>query len=219
MNNLNADEQQLLSTLQEDESNLENLVKMLESSSRLERHKASCVLHAYCEENSEQVADYIPDIVKGLKAKEAQTRWELLEVLALVVEECPTPCNKAINDAEACLFDEDNGMVRLAAMKFLCRYGATSRSRSDKTWPLIDEGIQCYHGDAEFGDMLNAIILFSQGKISDNVKNELAHRMRFDAEMNKGMIKRKAALIIENTGIEFSEDDTQVTDEEQPDKQ
>ncbi len=205
MSIIGLEEKQLLSSLQKDESQLEAVVKMLESSSRLERHRASSVLHIYSEEAPKSVAEYIPHIIKGLKAKEAQTRWELLEVLALVVDESPTPCNKAINDAEACLFDEDNGIVRLAAMKFLCKYGATSRSRSDKIWPLIDEGIQCYHGDIEFGDMLNAIIHFSQGKLSDTVKSELAERMRFDAEMNIGMIKRKASLIIENTGIEFSE--------------
>ena len=65
--------------------------------------------------------------------------------------------------AEAALFDEDSGPLRLAAMRFLCKLGATTEKRSEKVWPLIDEGIQCYHGDLEFQDMLLAVIDFSQG--------------------------------------------------------
>ena len=105
---------------------------------------------------------------------------------------------KAIPGAEAALFDEDSGPLRLAAMRFLCKLGATTEKRSEKVWPLIDEGIQCYHGDLEFQDMLLAVIDFSQGKLDGSVKSALADRMRFDAENGKGMLKRRAAQIIEN---------------------
>ena len=70
--------------------------------------------------------------------------------------------------------------MRLAAMRFLCKLGATTEKRSEKVWPLIDEGIQCYHGDLEFQDMLLAVIDFSQGKLDGSVKSALADRMRFD---------------------------------------
>ena len=81
---------------------------------------------------------------------------------------------------------------------FLCKLGATTEKRSEKVWPLIDEGIQCYHGDLEFQDMLLAVIDFSQGKLDGSVKSALADRMRFDAENGKGMLKRRANQIIEN---------------------
>lgn len=83
-------------------------------------------------------------------------------------------------------------------MRFLCKLGATTEKRSEKVWPLIDEGIQCYHGDLEFQDMLLAVIDFSQGKLDGSVKSALADRMRFDAENGKGMLRRRANQIIEN---------------------
>ena len=131
-------------------------------------------------------------------APEAQTRWECLDALTYVVSFDSRPCDKAIPGAEAALFDEDSGPLRLAAMRFLCKLGATTEKRSEKVWPLIDEGIQCYHGDLEFQDMLLAVIDFSQGKLDGSVKSALADRMRFDAENGKGMLKRRANQIIEN---------------------
>ena len=65
-------------------------------------------------------------------------------------------------------------------------------------WPLIDECIQCYHGDLEFQDMLIAVVDFSAGKLSSQVKEELAARMKFDAENGKGMLKKRASQIEEN---------------------
>ena len=83
-------------------------------------------------------------------------------------------------------------------MRFLCKIGATSKARSDKTWPFIDEGIQCYHGDLEFSDMLIAVAEYAKGNLSDSVKQQLADRMRFDAENSRGALKRRAIAIIES---------------------
>ena len=83
-------------------------------------------------------------------------------------------------------------------MRFLCRLGATTEKRSEKVWSLIDEGIQCYHGDLEFQDMLIAVIDFSQGKLAPEVKAALADRMRFDATNGRGMLKKRAIQIVEN---------------------
>ena len=96
------------------------------------------------------------------------------------------------------MFDEESGPVRLAAMRFLCRLGATTENRSERVWPLIDEGIQCYHGDMEFQDMLVAVVDFSAGSLSSRVKGELAARMKFDAANGRGALKRRAAQILEN---------------------
>ena len=72
--------------------------------------------------------------------------------------------------------------------------------RSVEVWPLIDEAIQCYHGDLEFGDMLVAVVEYSQGKLSDSVKAALAERMAFDAANSKGSLQRRAQQILDNVG-------------------
>ena len=89
-------------------------------------------------------------------------------------------------------------MLRLAAMRFVCRIGATTEARSERTWPLIDEAIQCYHGDLEFQDMLVAVTEYSTGSLSDGVKTDLAARMSFDAGNAKGVLKKRAAQIVAN---------------------
>ena len=88
--------------------------------------------------------------------------------------------------------------MRLAAMRFLCKLGATTENRSERVWPLIDEAIQCYHGDLEFQDMLVSVIDFSAGKLAPSVKKELGARMAVDASNGKGPLKRRAQQIIDN---------------------
>ena len=174
-----------------DSAKLKELVEALSDGSRRGRQQAAKVIAGVAAENPEILVD-------ALERPEAQTRWECLDALTYVVSFDSRPCDKAIPGAEAALFDEDSGPLRLAAMRFLCKLGATTEKRSEKVWPLIDEGIQCYHGDLEFQDMLLAVIDFSQGKLDGSVKSALADRMRFDAENGKGMLKRRAAQIIEN---------------------
>ena len=173
-------------------------MEALSDGSRRGRQQAAKVIAGVAAENPEILVPFASDLVDALERPEAQTRWECLDALTYVVSFDSRPCDKAIPGAEAALFDEDSGPLRLAAMRFLCKLGATTEKRSEKVWPLIDEGIQCYHGDLEFQDMLLAVIDFSQGKLDGSVKSALADRMRFDAENGKGMLKRRAAQIIEN---------------------
>lgn len=181
-----------------DSAKLDKLVEQLSIGSRRERQAASSAIALIANENPDLLAQHIPLLVDALNRPEAQTRWECLDALTLLVGVDSRACEKALVGAEASLFDEESGPVRLAAMKFLCKIGATTSVRSEKVWPLVDEGIQCYHGDLEFGEMLNAIIEFSTGKLSDSVKQSLAERMSFDAANGKGALKRKAAIIVEN---------------------
>ncbi len=178
------------------ESELTSLIETLSGASRRERQSAAQVLAFVAHTDASVLAPYTRDFVDALNRPEAQTRWECLDVLACLVEIDPKPCDKALAGAEAALFDEESGPVRLAAMRFLCRLGAVSRARSEKTWPLIDEAIQCYHGDLEFTDMLIAVAEFAKGTLSSKVKLQLAERMRFDAENGKGALKRRAAAIV-----------------------
>ena len=174
------------------------VVTRLAEGARRERQVAAAALFQVAKEKPEVLVDHIDEIVDALNRPEAQTRWECLEALTILVDYDARTCGKAVPEAEAALFDEDSGPVRLAAMRFLCKYGATTANRSEKVWPLIDEGIQCYHGDLEFNDMLTAVIDFSKGKLADEVKASLVDRMSFDAENAKGALQRRAQQVIDN---------------------
>lgn len=177
---------------------LNELIEALSGGSRRGRQQAAKVIAAVAAANSEILVPHAAALVDALERPEAQTRWECLDTLAQLVPLDGRTCEKAIPGAETALFDEDSGPLRLAAMRFLCRLGATTEKRSEKVWPLIDEGIQCWHGDLEFQDMLIAIIDFSQGKLAPEVKAALADRMRFDATNGRGMLKKRAIQIVEN---------------------
>lgn len=176
------------------------VVNLLSEAPRRERQIAATALHVIAKEDASVLAEYVALFIDALNRPEAQTRWECLETLTLLVDHDSRTCSKAIPEAEAALFDEESGAVRLSAMRFLCKLGATTAARSEKVWPLIDEGIQCYHGDLEFNDMLAAITDFSCGKLSDDVKAHLKERMSFDATNGKGSLQRRAQAIIDNLG-------------------
>ena len=184
-----------------DKKRLAGLVNSLSASARLERQQAASALYLVAKAEPEKLTSYIDEFIDALKRPEAQTRWESLEVLSLLIPYDARSCGKALAEAEAALFDEDSGPVRLAAMRFLCTLGATTANRSDKVWPLIDEGIQCYHGDLEFNDMLQALLDFAGGKLSDDVRKSFAERMSFDATNGKGGLQKKARQIVERIGL------------------
>lgn len=198
MNDRNEEIKKLVDDMKANPEAIGTVVTQLAESPRRDRQIASAALHLVAKDDATSLVEYTADIIDALNRPEAQTRWECLETLALLVDHDSRTCSKAIPEAETALFDEESGPVRLAAMRFLCKLGATTASRSDKVWPLIDEGIQCYHGDLEFNDMLTAITDFSCGKLSDDVKAQLADRMSFDATNGKGSLQRRAQQIIDN---------------------
>ena len=178
---------------------LTKLAENLSGPSRRERQISATALAMAAKQDPARVAGVIEALVDALNRPEAQTRWKCLDALTELVSVDTRGCEKAIPGADAALFDEDNGPVRLAAMRFLCALGATTANRSEKVWPLIDEGIQCYHGDLEFQDMLVAVIGFSEGALSADVKKELRNRMNFDAANGKGVLQKRAEQIVKNT--------------------
>lgn len=180
------------------EAVLKTYVEGLSGKSRRSRQQAAHILELVSQDDPSKLVSYCDELLDALNRPEAQTRWEVLDVLTSIIPLESRTCEKAVVGAETALFDEDSGQVRLAAMKFLCALGSTTEARSEKVWPLIDEAIQCYHGDLEFQDMLNAVIEFSAGKISPAVKESLASRMRFDSESGKGGLKKKAQQIMAN---------------------
>ena len=179
---------------------LEGLIERMNSSSRRTRQNTASTLSFVAAAQPEAMLPYLDVVVDALERPEAQTRWESLDILTALVPFDADRCETALPGAEGALFDEDSGPLHLAAVRFLCRIGSTSQERSVKVWPLIDEAIQCYHGDLEFGDMLVAVTEYSQGKLSDSVKASLAQRMAFDASNSKGSLQRRARQILENVG-------------------
>ena len=146
----------------------------------------------------ELLSEFIPDLIDALYRPEAQTRWEILDALTLLVPEHAKEIGAAFDGAEAALFDDLSSILHFSAFRLLATWGATERGRSKKVWPILDEAIQCYHGDIEFQEMLVAVITFSEGKLADEVAEELKSRMAFDAKSGRGVLKKRAAQIVEN---------------------
>lgn len=174
---------------------LKEHVGNLSGSSRRQRQSSAAVLAEVGRRDPSLLVPYANDLVDALNRPEAQTRWEALDALTNLVPLDSRTCDKAVDGAEMALFDEDSGPLRLAAVRFLCALGATTENRSEKAWPLLDEAIQCYHGDIEFNEMMMALIDFANGKLSKNVSKQFAERTKFDAESGKGPSKGKAAQI------------------------
>lgn len=173
------------------------LVEELAGSSRRRRqevaHKIATVAHT----DASMVTPFVGSLMDALDRPEAQTRWEVLDALTALVDEHAEEVVPAFEAAETALFDEDSAPVRLAGFVFLCRFGATSEERSDQVWPLLDEAIQCYHGDPEYRDMLVALLAFVQGAASAATKAALAERLKFDAENGASYVKSFSAQIIQ----------------------
>lgn len=182
----------------EDPAKLKEYIADLDASSRIKRQASAAIIAEVARQDATLVVPFGQELVDALERPEAQTRWEALDALTEICVHDSRICDKALGGAEMALFDENSGPLRLAAMRFLCRLGATTENRSEKVWSLIDEGIQCYHGDVEFNEMLLALIDFSAGKLSPTVRKEFAARMLFDSTNGKGILKKRASQIEEN---------------------
>lgn len=181
---------------------LEGLIERMDSSSRRTRQNTASTLSFVAAAQPEAMLPYLDVVINALERPEAQTRWESLDILTALVPFDVDRCESALPGAEGALFDEDSGPLHLAAVRFLCRIGSTSQERSIKVWPLIDEAIQCYHGDVEFHEMLAAIALFSESDLDSEVADALKARMEFDARNAKGSLKKRAQQILDKLNAE-----------------
>lgn len=191
---------ELATTIVKNPELLDETVGNLEGSSRRNRQNAAAVLSQVSKIAPELLVSHIAVIEDALDRPEAQTRWESLDALTNLVTVDSRACDKALQGAENALFDEDNGLVRLAAFRFICQLGSTTNARSEKAWPLLDEAIQCYHGDYEYLDMLAALIQFAEGKISPSVKDALKERVTFDSENGHGPLQKRCKQIVDLLG-------------------
>ena len=183
---LTAEEAQRLAGVEHNRDALAALIDDLAGRSRLKRQLAARVVHLLAEREPDLLVPYISDLIDALYRPEAQTRWEILDALTILVPDHAKEIGAAYDGAEAALFDDLSSTLRLSAFRMLCTWGATERGRSKKVWPILDEAIQCYHGDLEYRDMLGCLHTFASGKIEGGVASELAGRLQFDAENGKG---------------------------------
>ena len=152
-------------------------VEALASSRRRARQEAAHELALAARQDASLVDPHVDALIDALFRPEAQTRWEVLDALSATLPEGVERLSEAAPAAADSLFDEASAIVRLASFRFLARYGQTSPARSDEVWPLLDEAVQCFHGDAEYRDMLGALLDFVRGDISGETRAALERRI------------------------------------------
>ena len=170
--------------------------RVLEGDDRAQRVLAAKSIHVVADQQPEVLKDRAEDLADALNRPEAQTRWEILGALEKMVPVDARVVDKALTPTQIALHDADSGVVRLAAFRLLATYGATTERRSEKVWPLLNEGIRVFHGDQEFPQMLSGVIRLISGNCSDKVREEAADTMAFDAEHSKGLLGRRAKRIV-----------------------
>ncbi len=179
---------------------LDRLIDELSGAIRRTRQEASHAICTMLRENPGSVAGQearvAEALIDALFRPEAQTRWEALDALRELAATNPELVEDAYEGAEASLFDENNARVRIAAFCLLCRMAAKSAATSDKVWPLLDEAIQCYHGDTGYRDMLSGLLELAEGEASDATKQALCERIAFDAENGRGYVRDRSAQIV-----------------------
>ncbi len=168
----------------------------LNGDDRAQRVLAARVIHAISVKKPEALREHAAELADALEKPEAQTRWETLGALERMVAVDARIVGKAVIPTMTALHDAESGVVRLAAFRVLCAFGATTPRRSEQVWPLIDEAVRVYHGDPEFANMLAGLFRMVTGAASDAVKQAAAARMEFDAEHTKGLIGRRAKQIV-----------------------
>lgn len=188
---------------QTDQTQPKELSELLEELSGANRRARQDAAHTIAqtskdapEELEGQIGEVATALIDALYKPEAQTRWEALDALSNISASHPELIKDGYEGAEASLFDDTNTRVRIAAFRFLCFLGATNSKQSEKVWPILDEAIQCYHGDQGFRDMLSALLALASGKASKNVKAALSERLKFDAEQGHGYVQTQAAEIV-----------------------
>ena len=178
-----------------DTARRDELAAQLASPNRSRRQEASHELVAMAHVDAAAMMPIVDDLLQALELPEAQTRWECLDVLSEVVLIDPACAPAAFDGAEEALFDEGATATHLSAFRFLARYGSLDVEASRRSWPLMREAIQCYHGGPEYREMLVCLRDFARGSIASEVGEDLAKRMGFDAKNGSGFYRAYSAEI------------------------
>ena len=173
------------------------LEELLTSSSRSKRQKAAATLSLAAKVEPAAVEPVLGAVLDALAMPGNQTRWECLNILCARAAAGLMSADDAYDAAEEALFDEDSGIVREAAFRLLCLSGSAGPEASERVWPLIDEAIQCHHGNGEFNDMLTSLAAFAESGLAPEVAQELAARMEFDSKTARGTLRMRSQQIVE----------------------
>ena len=180
---------------------VDRLCQELAGPARRSRQDAAHTLAELAREHPDNVDEkadvVIPALIGALSRNEAQTRWESLDALSELVASHTDAVAGALEGAETSLFDENSATVRIAAFRLLARYGATSPEHSDRVWPLLDEAIQCFHGDTGYRGMLEGLLELARGSASAATLDARVSRITFDAESGRGYVKSCSAEIVQ----------------------
>ena len=141
---LTDEERQQLELVTGNPEMLAGIVGDLSGASRRKRQTAAHVVAIVAEYRPEALDAHVPELLDALARPEAQTRWEILNALAMLVSTHAKEIGSVYEDAEDALFDEDSATLRLAAFRLLAVWGGTERRRSEKVWPILEEAIRCY---------------------------------------------------------------------------
>ena len=137
---IGADKDELAQTASKDPAVLAQVMDALRGSNRRARQHASRVVHAIAIHDPGVLRPYGDTLADALEVPESQTRWEVLGTLEKLVAVDARIVDKALPGITTALHDAESGVVRLAAFRVLCAYGATTAKRSERIWPLVDEG-------------------------------------------------------------------------------
>ena len=177
--------------------NLPQLVENLSGRDRKARQMSAHVIAELARIKPQAIVAHVPDIVDAIERPEAQTRWEALDALTSLAKVDPAAAAAGFEGAETSLFDEESGLLRMTAFRFFVTLGC-QQGWSTRVWPLLNEALQCYHGDPEFPGMLDAAVEFAQSEnVDPAVRAALAERMKFDAQSSKGALSARARQIVE----------------------
>ena len=172
-------------------------IELLACARRRSRQDAAHGLAETARVEPDLVRPHIDELVDALYRPEAQTRWESLDALAHIAPYAPEAVAEAFTSAEDCLFEEESGLVRLNAFLYFVSLGMCGPEWSSKAWPLMDEAIQCMHGDEEYPEMLQALVEFVQADIDPAVRQAIIDRLAFDAQSGKGEASMLARKVIQ----------------------
>ena len=172
------------------------LAEALSCESRAMRQYASCALLGVAEQNYEDVVEFAPEVFDALNRPEPMTRFQALRIINLFINHDARLIDKAFEDIETCLYDEESPNVRGSAFKVLAHYGSTTPKRSEKVWPSLSDAIRCWHRDVVFMDMVGDLITLLEGKCSPRVRMEASELFEFDVNSNDLALKKKAQYIV-----------------------
>ncbi len=175
-----------------------SLIQTLSGRSRRDRQSSAHMLAQIAEHDADRLLPYVDELAEAIERPEAQTRWEILDVFAYLAPIDPAAAEKVAEGASEALYDEESAMLRYNAFRYFSKLAQTSPERARRIWPVLDEALQCFHGNPEFTGMLECSYeLVDKGDIDASVCKAVAQRMSFDAQAGKSPLAAQASRIID----------------------